>query len=378
MAIYLDNHATTPLDPRVLDAMLPYLQDRFGNASSRSHRFGWEAEEAVERARGQVAGLLGADPREIVFTSGATEANNLALLGAAGGAGGRTHLVVSPLEHPSVRDTALHLAGRGFEVTWLPVDAGGLVDPSDVERAITDRTLLVSVMAANNEVGTVQPVDAIGEVCERRGVLFHTDASQAACKVPFSAKRTHMAVLTGHKIYGPKGCGALFVRRSVSLQRQVHGGGQERGLRAGTLNVPGIVGLGMACEVGRTDREGEAAHSGRLRDRLKERLAASIEGLVVNGSESHRLPGNLHVSFPGVDNQTLMMAVPEVAVSSGSACASGSLEPSHVLKALGIGAERAGASIRFGIGRFTTEEEVDRAADLFLAAAKRLRAKARR
>lgn len=382
MAIYLDHHATTPVDPRVLEAMLPYLKERFGNASSRSHRYGWEAEEAVERARRQVADLIGADPREIVFTSGATEANNLALLGAAARAGaGRRHLVVSPLEHPSVRETALHLHERGFEVAWLRVDAAGRVDPAEVERAITDRTFLVSVMAANNEVGTVQPVDRIGAICRARGILFHTDASQAVAKVPFRVDQVDLAVLTGHKIYGPKGCGALYVRRknpSVELERQVHGGGQERGLRPGTLNVAGIVGLGMACEIGRMELEKDAAHDARLRDRLWNRLARGFDGLVVHGSTQHRLPGNLHVAFPGLDSQSLMLAVPEVAVSSGSACASGSLEPSHVLQAMGVPPERARASVRFGVGRFNTEEEIDRAAELFLAAAKRLAAVARR
>jgi cysteine desulfurase len=377
--IYLDNHATTPVDPRVLDAMLPYLRERFGNPSSRSHRFGWEADEAAERARVQVARLLGADAREIVFTSGASEANNLALKGAAARRRERgNHIVASPIEHPSVRDTIEHLVAHGFEVTWLPVDPEGRVRPADVASAITPRTILVTVMTANNEIGTVQPIREIGRIAAERKVLFHTDATQGVGKVPFDVRAdgVHLAALTAHKIYGPKGCGALFVAQGIDLERQTHGGGQERGLRAGTLNVPGIVGLGAACEICRTERDEESARTARLRDRLRARLEA--EEARMNGPARERLPGNLHVSFPGADAESLMLAVPEIAVSSGSACASGSMEISHVLKAIGMKPDLARSSIRFGLGRFTTEAEIDEAADRFLAAARRLRKVARR
>lgn len=367
--IYLDNHATTPVDPRVLEAMLPYLQGRFGNASSRSHRFGWEADEAVERARGQVARLIGADPREIVFTSGATEANNLAILGVVAARGmEKAHIVTSPIEHPSVLDVVEHLAAtRGVEATILPVDAGGRVRPKDVEAALTDRTVLVTVMTANNEIGTIQPIREIGCIAEKRGVLFHTDATQGVGKLPFdvSADHVHLAALTAHKIYGPKGCGALYVRRkdpAVTLARQAHGGGQERGRRPGTLNVPGIVGLGMACELCRLELEEEAVRAAELRDLLQERLQAARPGLFVNGDPDHRLPGSLHVSFPDIDSETLMMAVPEIAVSAGAACSSGSIEPSRVLRAIGLSPEQAASSIRFGVGRFNSREEIEETA----------------
>jgi cysteine desulfurase len=376
--IYLDNHATTPVDPRVLDAMLPYLRERFGNASSRSHRYGWEAEEAVEKARAQVARLVGADPREIVFTSGASEANNLALKGAAARRGDRNHIVASPLEHPSVRETVEHLAAHGCEVTWLPVDREGRVRPEDALNAITPRTFLVTVMAANNEIGTVQPVREIGRIAAEKKILFHTDATQGVGKVPFDvrAEGVHLAALTAHKIHGPKGCGALYVRQGTEIEHQTHGGGQERGLRAGTLNVPGIVGLGAACEICRAERDEEAPRLARLRDRLVDLLAAAEAR--PNGPREGRLPNNLHVSFPGVDAESLMLAVPEVAVSSGSACASGSMEISRVLKAIGMRPDLAKSSIRFGLGRFNTEAEIDEAARLFIAAAARLRKVARR
>jgi cysteine desulfurase len=375
--IYLDCHATTPVDPRVLDAMLPHFRERFGNPSSRSHRCGWEADEAVERARAQVAKLLGADPREIVFTSGASEANNLALKGAAARLRDRgNHIIASPIEHPSVKDTVEFLVAHGFEVTWLPVDGEGRVRPKDVAAAITPRTILVTMMTANNEIGAVQPVREIGRIAAERKILFHTDATQGVGKVPFDVRAdgVHLAALTAHKIYGPKGTGALFVTKGVELERQTHGGGQERGLRAGTLNVPGIVGLGAACEICRLEREEESARTAGLRDRLRARL----EDVRMNGPERERLPGNLHVSFPGVDAESLMLAVPEVAVSSGSACASGSMEISHVLKAIGMKPDLAKSSVRFGLGRFTTEAEVDEAAERFVAAARRLRKVARR
>lgn len=376
--IYLDNHATTPVDPRVLEAMLPYFRERFGNASSRSHRFGWEAEEAVERARGQVARLLGADPREVFFTSGASEANNIALKGAAARNGDKSHIVASPIEHPSVRDTVEYLARQGCEVTWLPVDTEGRVRPEDVASAITPRTFLVTVMTANNEIGSIQPVREIGRIARERGLLFHSDATQGVGKIPFDVREdgVHLAAITAHKIFGPKGCGALYVRQGVEIERQTHGGGQERGLRSGTLNVPGIVGLGAACEICRVEREEESARVSDLRDRLERALGAADARL--NGPRRDRLPNNLHVSFPGVDAESLMLAVPEVAVSSGSACASGSMELSPVLRAIGMRPDLARGAIRFGLGRFTTGDEVEEAARLFVAAATRLRKVARR
>lgn len=377
--IYLDNHATTPVDPRVLDAMLPYLRERFGNASSRSHRYGWEAEEAVEKARAQVARLVGADPREIVFTSGASEANNLALKGAAARRPeGKDGIVASPLEHPSVRETVEHLAAHGCEVTWLPVDREGRVRPEDVANAITPRTFLVTVMTANNEIGTIQPVAEIGRIAAERKVLFHTDATQGVGKIAFDvrAEGVHLASLTAHKIHGPKGCGALYVRQGTEIEPQAHGGGQERGLRAGTQNVPGIVGLGAACEICRSEGEEEARRLARMRDRLESLLAAAEARL--NGPREGRLPNNLHVSFKGLDAESLMLAVPEVAVSSGSACASGSMEISRVLKAIGIRPDAAKGAIRFGLGRFNTDAEVEEAARLFAGAAARLRKVARR
>ena len=378
--IYLDNHATTPVDPRVLEAMLPFLADKFGNASSRSHRFGWEAEEAVQKARERVAQLIGADPREIVFTSGATEANNLAIIGTAEALsrnGG--HIVASPIEHPSVRDSLAYLESRGVAVTYLPVDEQGRIDPVDVADAITDETMLVTVMTANNEIGVIEPIREIGRIAEERDVRFHTDATQGVGKIPFDVEKdhVHLAALTAHKIYGPKGCGALYLRRrapEVRLQKRFFGGGQERGVRSGTLNVPGIVGLGRACEICRLELDQEARHCRGLRDRLFDRLRADLHGVELNGPEEERLPGNLHVSFLGVDADSLMMAMPELAVSSGAACASGSIEPSHVLQAIRLKRERAGSSIRFGIGRQNTVEEIDRAAETVLAAVRKLRA----
>ncbi len=370
LAIYLDHHATTPLDPRVLDAMMPYLQGKFGNASSRSHRHGWEAEEGVEGARGQVARLLGADPREIIFTSGATESNNLAMLGlAALGRSRGDRILISPIEHPSVTDAAEHLATRGFRVDRLPVDRLGRVQPFDAGEG----TILVSVMLANNEVGTIQPVADL--VAAARGAFFHTDATQGVGKIEWSVKGSgvHTASLTGHKMGGPKGCGALYVRKDLQLPRLLHGGGQERGMRPGTLNVPGIVGLGAACGLCLREREEESARVARLRDLLRERLMATIPGLRRNGDPERCLPGNLHLTFDGVDNQSLIAALPEVAFSTGSACASGALEPSHVLKAMGVPPASARSSVRFGLGRSTTQEEIERVAALVGAAVRRLR-----
>ncbi|MGH7163458.1 MAG: cysteine desulfurase family protein [Planctomycetota bacterium] len=377
--VYLDHHATTPVDPRVLEAMLPCFTTEFGNAASRSHRYGWEAEKAAEEGRARVAALIGADPREIVFTSGATESNNLAIRGLAYARRPRGgHLVSAPTEHPSVLESLRQLQEEGFQVTLVPVDRAGRVRVEDVEAAIREETFLLIFMAANNEVGTLHPIRAIGELAERRGILFHTDATQAVGKVPFDvrADRVHLASLTGHKMHGPKGCGALYVRRlspEIPIQRLVQGGAQERGVRPGTLNVPGAVGLGMAAEICRKGREEEARRVGALRDRLKERLFAELDGLQLNGDPERRLPGNLHVSFAGVEGDALMLALPELALSTGSACASGSLEPSHVLKAMGVRPDLARSSLRFGLGRSTTEEEIDFAAARVIDAVRRLR-----
>jgi cysteine desulfurase len=375
--IYLDNHATTPLDERVLEAMLPYLRDRFGNASSRSHGFGHEAAEAVDRARDQVAALLGADPREIIFTSGATESNNLAIKGAAEARRPRgNHIISTTIEHPAVLAPLDVLEARGFSVTRLAVDRLGRIDPAAVEAALTDQTILVSVMGANAEIGTIEPLAEIGAITRARDVWFHSDATQLFGKAPFLPRDcgVDLASLTGHKIHGPKGCGALYLRRGLDIAAQQHGGGQERGVRPGTLNVPGIVGLGMACELARTEREADAAHCARLRDRLKERLFSELDGLTLNGDPDARLPGNLHVTFDGVDAQTLMMAVPEVAVSAGAACGSGSIKPSSVLEAIGVPDRKAASSIRFGVGKQNTEDEIDEAAERFVAAVRKLRA----
>jgi cysteine desulfurase len=379
LPIYMDNHATTPVDPRVLDVMLPYFTDRFGNAASRNHAFGWQAEEAVEVARKQVAGLIGATAKEIVFTSGATESDNLAIKGAAlmyrekG-----KHIVTVVTEHKAVLDTCKHLEQDGFDVTYLPVGRDGLIDLDLLRAAITDRTILVSIMAANNEVGVLQPIDEIGRITRERGVLFHTDAVQAAGKVPFdvNASNVDMASLSAHKIYGPKGVGALYVRRRnprVLLTPIIDGGGHERGMRSGTLNVPGIVGFGKASAICREELATESARLTALRDRLNDGLHRNLDEIFVNGSLEHRLPGNLNVSFAYVEGESLLMGINDIAVSSGSACTSATLEPSYVLKALGTSDELAHSSIRFGLGRFNTEEEVDFVVEKLSAVVKRLR-----
>jgi cysteine desulfurase len=367
--IYLDYHATTPCDPRAVEAMLPYFTERFGNAASRSHKFGWDAEKAVEVARRQVAALIGASPNEIVFTSGATESNNLAIKGVIAAFPEKTtpHLVTTAIEHKSVVDTCRRLGKRGARVTVLPVDAAGRVNPSDVERAITSDTVLVSVMAANNEVGSIQPLADIGRITAARRVLFHTDAAQAAGKIPVDVQAAGVDLLsfTGHKMYGPKGVGALFVKkRSPRLQLAplFDGGGQERGIRSGTLNVPAIVGFGRASELNAHELPSESKRLAALRDRLFERLTRALPGVGLNGTMDRRLPHNLSVHFEGVSGETILMAIDDVALSSGSACTSGSVEPSYVLKACGIPDDLAVASLRFGLGRFTTEEEVDYAA----------------
>ena len=367
LPIYLDYHATTPCDPRVVDAMLPCFRERFGNPSSRSHSFGREAEEMVERARGQVAGLLGASPEEIVFTSCATEANNLALKGAACArrdAGDGDHIVSARIEHKSVLEPLATLEEEGFHVTWLEVDETGRVDPADVAEAMRQGTILVSIMAANNEIGTIEPIAEVARVAHEAGAWMHTDAVQAVGKVSFDVDEldVDLAAISGHKFYGPKGIGALYVRRRarrMKLAPSLCGGGQERGLRSGTHNVPGIVGLGVASEVAGQERVAESARLAVLRDRLQEGLAREIEDLVVNGDVENRLPHNLNVSIPYVDGEALLLSLEDVAVSSGSACRSSAPGGSHVMKAIGRDDDLARSTIRFGLGRWTTEEEID-------------------
>ena len=378
--IFMDNHATTPVDPRVLDDMLPYFTTKFGNAASRSHRFGWEAEEAVDFARERIARLIGAkDSKEIVFTSGATESDNLAIKGAAEFYKDKgNHVVTTVTEHKAVLDTCKRLEKQGYEVTYLGVAKDGRVDPDDVKRAITDKTILVSIMLANNEIGTVQPLAEIGKITRARGVLFHSDAVQGIGKVDFDVQdmNVDLASLTAHKIYGPKGIGALYVRRSkprVRLVAQMDGGGHERGMRSGTLPVPLIVGFGRACDIMAQEGRAEADRIAALRERLRARIMARLDEVYINGSVEHRLPGNLNISFNFVEGEGLMMAIKDVAVSSGSACTSASLEPSYVLRALGVGDELAHSSIRFGLGRFNTEEEVDYVGDLMIEKVNRLR-----
>src|SRR6478672_5944700 len=379
LPIYMDNHATTPLDPRVLDAMLPYLRERFGNAASRNHKFGWEAEQAVEDARKEIAALIGADPREIVFTSGATESDNLAVKGAAWMYREKgDHIVTCVTEHKAILDTCKHLEKEGFRVTFLPVDNKGIVDLDDLRRAITDKTILISIMTANNEVGVLQDIKEIGKIARERGVLFHTDAVQAAGKIPFNVNdlNVDLASLSAHKMYGPKGVGALFVRRRnprVLLTPIIDGGGHERGMRSGTLNVPGIVGFGKAAELAKEELAAENERLRGLRDYLNDKLHKSLDEIYINGSMEHRLPHNLNISFAYVEGESLLMGINDVAVSSGSACTSASLEPSYVLKALGAGDDLAHSSIRFGLGRWTTEAEVDYVADKLINVVTRLR-----
>lgn len=376
--IYMDYHATTPLDPRVLERMMPYLTGDFGNAASRSHVFGWKAEEAVEVARAQLAALIGASEKEIVWTSGATESINLALKGVAEFYKEKgNHLISLATEHKATLDSLKRLERQGCEVTLLPVAKDGLVSLAVLEAAITDKTILVSILAANNEIGVLQPLAEIGRLCRRKGVLFHTDAAQAAGKVPLDvdAMGVDLMSLSAHKMYGPKGVGALYVRRKprVRLSPIIDGGGHERGMRSGTLNVPGIVGMGFAAELARAEMATESPRLAALRDRLFAGLSEKLDMLYVNGSVEHRLPNNLNVSFAHVEGEALMMAVKEVAVSSGSACTSASLEPSYVLRALGVEEELAHTSIRFGLGRFNTEEEVDYVINLFAEQVTRLR-----
>jgi cysteine desulfurase len=379
LPIYMDNHATTPLDPRVLDAMLPYFTGKFGNAASRNHSFGWEAEAAVEDARAQIAKVIGATAKEIIFTSGATESNNLAIKGIGEMYRERgNHIITQVTEHKAVLDTCKRMEKAGFRVTYLPVKADGLIDLEDLKRAIDDKTILVTIMFANNEIGVIQPVAEIGKICREKGVIFHTDAVQAVGKVPVDVNAMNIDVLSlsGHKIYGPKGVGALYVRRRnprVQISEQINGGGHERGMRSGTLNVPGIVGLGKACEIAAAEMESEAKRLGALRDKLKAKLESKLDYIHVNGSMEHRLPGNLNMSFVYVEGESLLMGINDVAVSSGSACTSATLEPSYVLKALGLGDDVAHSSIRFGLGRFNTEAEVDYVADKVIDVVQKLR-----
>ncbi len=379
--IYMDNQATTPMDPRVLEAMLPYFTEKFGNAASRTHPFGWEAEEAVERAREQIARLINAKSKEVIFTSGATESDNLAIKGGVEFYKDKgNHVITCVTEHNAVLDTCkvLERAGKAT-VTYLPVDRYGMVDPDAVRNAITDQTVLISIMYANNEIGTIHPIREIDTIAKEKEVLFHCDATQGVGKVPVDVERDGIGLLSmsGHKVYGPKGCGALYVRSKgprVRLTPQIDGGGHERGMRSGTLNVPGIVGFGKACELCGQELESEAARLIALRTRLYEGLTTRLEEVHLNGHPTRRLPGNLNLSFAYVEGESFLMGLnQEVALSSGSACTSATLEPSHVLKALGIGEELAHASIRFGLGRFNTEEEVDYVIERVVEVTRRLR-----
>ncbi|MBS0163064.1 MAG: IscS subfamily cysteine desulfurase [Nitrospira sp.] len=378
--IYLDNHATTPMDPRVLESMLPYFTEKFGNAASRNHAFGWEAEEGVETARKQIAKLIHADAKEIVFTSGATESNNLALKGVVEMYHEKgDHIITSSTEHRAVLDTAKTLeTKRGVKVTYLPVDKFGMVNPEDVRHAITDKTILISIMFANNEIGTINPIKAIGKIAKEKGILFHCDATQGVGKVPIDVQDMGIDLMSfsAHKIYGPKGIGALYVRKKnprVRIAAQMDGGGHERGMRSGTLPVPLIVGFGKACELCEQEMATDAARLSVMRDRLHATITKALEDVYLNGHPTERLPHNLNVSFAYVEGESLLMGCKEIALSSGSACTSATLEPSYVLRALGVGAELAHSSIRFGLGRFTLDEEVDYAAKKIIETVTKLR-----
>jgi cysteine desulfurase len=379
LPIYMDNHATTPMDPRVLEAMLPYFTDKFGNAASRNHSFGWAGEEAVENARQQVASLINATAKEIIFTSGATESDNLMIKGVAEMYREKgNHIITQAIEHKAVLDTCKNLEKHGFEVTYLPVQKDGRVDPEDVCKAIKPTTILISIMYANNEIGVINPIAEIGKIAKERGVIFAVDGVQAVGKIPVDVQKDNIDLLaiSAHKLYGPKGVGALYVRRRnprVQLSAIIDGGGHERGMRSGTLNVPGIVGLGKACELCQQEMATESERLRGLRDRLKAGLEAKLDEVFVNGSLEHRLPNNLNMSFAYVEGESLLMGINDVAVSSGSACTSATLEPSYVLKALGVGEDLAHTSIRFGLGRFTTPEEVDYVTDKMVQVVTKLR-----
>jgi cysteine desulfurase len=379
LPIYMDNHATTPVDPCVLEEMLPYFTDKFGNAGSRNHSFGWVAEEAVETARQRIAKLIGAAAKEIIFTSGATESDNLAIKGVAESYKEKgNHIITAVTEHKAVLDVCKHLERRGYHVTYLPVQKDGLIDVDDLRRAIDEKTILVSIMAANNEIGVIQPIEEIGKLCQERGVLFHSDATQAVGKMPVDVNKQYIDLMSisAHKMYGPKGTGALYVRRKnprVQLSPIIDGGGHERGIRSGTLNVPGIVGLGKACSMASEVMSQEACHLAGMRNRLREKILGRLNEVFVNGSMEHRLPGNLNLTFAHVDGESLLMGLNDIALSSGSACTSAAIEPSHVLKALGISDDLAHSSIRFGIGRFNTEAEIDYVAERVCHTVERLR-----
>jgi cysteine desulfurase len=379
LPIYMDYHATTPVDPRVLEAMTPYFTQHFGNAASRNHSFGGEAEEAVETARKQVADLIGANAKEIIFTSGATESNNLAIKGVAEMYREKgNHIITCVTEHKAVIDTCKKLEKLGGRVTYLPVQKDGRISLDDLRAAITDKTILITIMAANNEIGVLQPIAEIGAIAKEKGILFHTDAVQAVGKVPFDviAMKADLVSMSAHKMYGPKGVGALYVRRRnprVLLAEQNSGGGHERGMRSGTLNVTGIVGMGKAAAIAKAEMTTEAERLAKLRERLNKGLHKNLDELYINGSMEHRLPHSLNISFAYVEGESLLMGINDVAVSSGSACTSASLEPSYVLKALGAGDDLAHSSIRFGLGRWTTEEEVDYVIEKLTTVVKRLR-----
>ena len=364
LPVYLDNHSTTPVDPRVLEAMLPYFNEKFGNAASRNHAFGWEAEAAVDQARGDIARLIRASAREIVFTSGATESNNLAIKGAAEAYKDRgDHIVTCATEHRAVLDSCKAMERRGFKVSYLPVDRAGRLNLERLEAALTEKTILISLMAANNEIGTLHPLKEIGRVAKKRNIVFHSDAAQAVGKIPLDVEEMgiDMLSISAHKMYGPKGVGALYVRSKgpkVNLKPIIDGGGHERGLRSGTLNVPAIVGFGKACEIARAEMAQDADRLASLRERLKDGLLRWLDEVYVNGAPE-RLPGNMNLSFAYIEGESLMMALKDIALSTGSACTTASLEPSHVLRALGLHEDLIHASIRFGLGRFNTEEEID-------------------
>ena len=376
--VYMDYQATTPCDPRVLEKMIPWFTQRFGNPHSRNHAYGWAAEEAVELAREQVAAIIGADAKEIIFTSGATESNNLAIRGAAlFNKDKKNHIITVTTEHKCVLDTCRHLEQEGFSVTYLPVQTNGLIDLAKLEAAMTDQTVMVSVMGVNNEIGVIQPLAAIGALCRGRGILFHTDCAQAVGKIPLdvNAMNIDLMSISGHKIYGPKGIGALYVRRRprVRLVPMITGGGQERGFRSGTLPTPLCVGMGEACAIAQREMVQEGQRLLGLRDRMLTGLRAKLPQIFVNGDLEQRIPGNLNISFAFVEGEGLMMGVKGLAVSSGSACTSASLEPSYVLRALGVDVEMAHTSLRFGLGRFTTEADIDYAIDHVVEAVTHLR-----
>jgi cysteine desulfurase len=379
LPIYMDYHATTPVDPRVVEVMVPFFTQHFGNAASRNHPFGWEAEEAVDKARKQVADLIGANPKEIVFTSGATESDNLAIKGVAAMYREKgNHIITAVTEHKAVIDSCKHLEKDGYRVTYLPVQKNGLINLDELRAAITDKTILISIMTANNEIGVIQPIAEIGAIAKEKGVLFHTDGVQAVGKVPFNVNelKVDLVSISAHKMYGPKGVGALYVRRRnprVLLVPSIDGGGHERGMRSGTLNVPGIVGFGKAAELCQQEMAKDTERLLKLRARLNDRLHKQLDEIYINGTMEHRLPHNLNISFAYVEGESLLMGINDVAVSSGSACTSASLEPSYVLKALGAGDDLAHSSIRFGLGRWTTEEEVDYVADKLAHVVTRLR-----